>query len=244
MIVDKLNTILNSYPTDSTKYTISHFIKNHILEIPTMSINTIALNCNTSKGQISKYVHSLGYETLADFKADCKEYIDGMKRTKKDSYLVTKNHLKQLNQFTQDKIDTFNYALANLNEKQLNLFINDFIQCDRVYIYARGHARSLCNYIQNELSTHYKEAIICDIDFTSDYHFTPNDLLLIISIDGNTFNFNQRVIRRIQQKEVKTWLISCNDQITTFTNKLYIPSNHDEYNDYLIRHILDFILKY
>ena len=244
MIIDKLNAILNSYPNDTTKYEISHFIKNHILEIPTMSISTIALNCNTSKGQISKYVHSLGCETLADFKADCKEYINGMDRTKRPSYSSNKNYLKQLEKFTHEKIVALHYTLSHINETQLNHFINDFTQCEHIYIYARGHARSLCNYIQNELSTHYKEVIICDIDFTSDYHFTPNDLLLIISIDGNTFNFNQRVIRRIQQKEVKTWLISCNDQITAFTNKLYIPSNHNEYNDYLIRHILDFILKY
>lgn len=33
-----------------------------------MSIDAIALSCHTSKSQISKYVKSLGYETMKDFK--------------------------------------------------------------------------------------------------------------------------------------------------------------------------------
>lgn len=244
MIIDKLNTILNSYPTDTTNYAISKFIKNHILEIPTMSITSIASHCHTSKGQISKYVHAIGYEDLAELKEECAAYISGNDRTKRTAYSLEKNSLVQLKEFTENKIDSFQYAIAHIDETQLDRFIKDFMQSDCIYIYARGHARTLCNYIQNELSTHYKEVTICDVDFKNKYPFTYRTLLLVISIDGNTFHFNQRVIQRIKQTKVKTWLISCNDQIQLFPNKLYIPSNHFEYNDYLIRHMIDFVLKF
>lgn len=71
MLLDKLNIILNSSDEFSPKYIISSFVKNNLYEIPSMSIDTIALSCHTSKSQISKYVKSLGYETMKDFKEDC-----------------------------------------------------------------------------------------------------------------------------------------------------------------------------
>lgn len=71
MLLDKLNIILNSSDEFSPKYIISSFVKNNLNDIPTMSIDAIALSCHTSKSQISKYVKSLGYETMKDFKEDC-----------------------------------------------------------------------------------------------------------------------------------------------------------------------------
>ena len=68
MLLDKLNIILNSNDEFSPKYIISSFVKNNLYEIPSMSIDAIALSCHTSKSQISKYVKSLGYETMKDFK--------------------------------------------------------------------------------------------------------------------------------------------------------------------------------
>ena len=70
MLLDKLNIILNSSDEFSPKYIISSFVKNNLYEIPSMSIDAIALSCHTSKSQISKYVKSLGYETMKDFKED------------------------------------------------------------------------------------------------------------------------------------------------------------------------------
>lgn len=56
MLIDKLNIILNSNDEFSPKYIISSFVKNNLNDIPTMSIDAIALSCHTSKSQISKYV--------------------------------------------------------------------------------------------------------------------------------------------------------------------------------------------
>ena len=53
MLLDKLNIILNSSDEFSPKYIISSFVKNNLYEIPSMSIDAIALSCHTSKSQIS-----------------------------------------------------------------------------------------------------------------------------------------------------------------------------------------------
>lgn len=83
MLLDKLNIILNSSDEFSPKYIISSFVKNNLYEIPSMSIDAIALSCHTSKSQISKYVKSLGYETMKDFKDACLDNISSIERNHK-----------------------------------------------------------------------------------------------------------------------------------------------------------------
>ena len=82
------------------------------------------------------------------------------------------------------------------------------------------------------------------LDFEKEYNFQDGDLLLLISINGNTFYFDKRVVHHILKCSVNTWLISCKDNINFSKNYLYIPTLNDKYNDYLLRHILDFILMY
>ena len=48
MLLDKLNIILNSSDEFSPKYIISSFVKNNLNDIPTMSIDAIALLCHLS----------------------------------------------------------------------------------------------------------------------------------------------------------------------------------------------------
>ena len=60
----------------------------------------------------------------------------------------------------------------------------------RIFVYGHGHARTLCTYIQNELSAKQKETIICDVDFEKEYNFQDSDLLLLICINGNTFYYD------------------------------------------------------
>ena len=68
MLIDKLNQILNFEDESSVSYVISLFIKKNLKEIPKLSIDYIACSCHTSKSQISKYVKSLGYETMKELR--------------------------------------------------------------------------------------------------------------------------------------------------------------------------------
>lgn len=76
MIDSKLNDILNSYNCNDSAYVISDYIKKNMKEIPVCSIGEVAEACFVSKGQISKFVKKLGYESYFDFKDACIEYLE------------------------------------------------------------------------------------------------------------------------------------------------------------------------
>ena len=165
MLIDKLNIILNSNDEFSPKYIISSFVKNNLNDIPTMSIDAIALSCHTSKSQISKYVKSLGYETMKDFKDACLDNISSMERTNKTLFSLQNSIEKQFSSFTNHIIDELHYTMNQIDEINLLKLVNDIKKSKRIFVYGHGHARTLCTYIQNELSAKQKETIICDVDF-------------------------------------------------------------------------------
>ena len=127
---------------------------------------------------------------------------------------------------------------------QLTRFISDMKDSHRIFVYAHGHARTMCTYIQNELTTKQKETIICDVDFVKNYNFNENDLLIFISVNGNTFYYDKRVIYHILHSPVKTWLMTCKEELYFSKNYLYVPTNNEEFNDYILRHVIDYFLMY
>ena len=125
MLIDKLNIILNSNDEFSPKYIISSFVKNNLNDIPTMSIDAIALSCHTSKSQISKYVKSLGYETMKDFKDACLDNISSMERTNKTLFSLQNSIEKQFSSFTNHIIDELHYTMNQIDEINLLKLVND-----------------------------------------------------------------------------------------------------------------------
>ena len=110
--------MLNSNDEFSPKYIISSFVKNNLKDIPTMSIDAIALSCHTSKSQISKYVKSLGYETMKDFKDACLDNISSMERTNKTLFSLQNSIEKQFSSFTNHIIDELHYTMNQIDEIQ------------------------------------------------------------------------------------------------------------------------------
>lgn len=244
MLMDKLNEILNSAEESSLKYVISQYIKQNIDQIATYSIQKIADDCFTSKGQISKFIHNIGYDRMADFKYDCIDYIEGIQRTNHAIFSLDQDAGQQLSTFTQQLFQAILYCMQNISINHLQQLIHDIQHCQRLFVYGHGHARYFCTYIQNELSSKLKEVIICDVDFIKTYTFKQQDVLLFISVNGNTFSYEKEIIQQLNQVKVNTWLMSCNSNVQFRKKTLIIPSHHILYNDYVLRHILDFILKY
>ena len=139
MLIDKLNIILNSNDEFSPKYIISSFVKNNLNDIPTMSIDAIALSCHTSKSQISKYVKSLGYETMKDFKEDCLDNISGMERTNKTLFSLQNSIEKQFSSFTNHIIDELHYTMNQIDEINLLKLVNDIKKSKRMVMVMQEH---------------------------------------------------------------------------------------------------------
>ena len=61
--------------------------------------------------------------------------------------------------------------MNQIDEINLLKLVNDIKKSKRIFVYGHGHARTLCTYIQNELSAKQKETIICDVDFEKNIIF-------------------------------------------------------------------------
>ena len=61
MLMDKVNDILNSGSAESSLISLCTFVRDHIEEIPDMTISEVAAATYLSKGQVSKCVRALNY---------------------------------------------------------------------------------------------------------------------------------------------------------------------------------------
>lgn len=74
MLVDKINEFLNKYAPTSSMYVFCAYIKSNIHIINHLTIEDVAKKCYTSKGQISKCVKNLGYNSYLEFRDACLDY--------------------------------------------------------------------------------------------------------------------------------------------------------------------------
>lgn len=243
MIIDKLNEVLNRTESHTTMHTFCAFIKAHVNEIAHMSIEEVAKECYMSKGQVSKCAKNLGFSSYIEFKDSCVDYshsiLDKPMFFSKDEDLP-----HNIQNFGNNISHSMIYVGEKLNYSHLSHLINDIIKSERVYLYAQGDNRSLCYILQTELSIYHISTTICDTDFTKDYDFDENSLLIILSTNGTIFNLYKRTIARIEEAPVRTWLLTCNPHVSFNKNLLVIPSYDIRCNKFAIRYIVDIIISY
>ena len=110
-----------------------------------------------------------------------------------------------------------------------------------VYLYARGDARSYCYQLLRELNIKHISCTLCDGNFKKDYVYQKDDLLLIISTNGNLFTFDQRIVKRLKKAKIFKFLITC-QEINDFDQTFRIQTHNALYNEYSMRHVLDLVL--
>ena len=67
---------------------------------------------------------------------------------------------------------------------------------------------------------------------------------IVVSTNGTIFRLDKKLISKIKKLNIKTWLITCNDDISInfFDEKLIVPSLENKYNEYSIKYIIDIII--
>lgn len=241
MIIDKLNEVLNSTETYTTMHTFCYYIKSHMNEVAHMTIEEVAKHCYASKGQISKCAKHLGFHSYLEFKDACIDYSQSY-RDKPIFFHKEYDLPHNAKQFADGISHAITHVSEMINYSSLNQLINDIFQSQKVYLYAQGDNRSLCNVMQVELSALYIPVVICDTDFVKDYQFEDQHLLIILSTNGTIFQLNKRIISRLIKADVKTWLITCNSSMEFSKNKLLVPSYDLKYNKFAIRYIIDILI--
>lgn len=239
--MDKLNDVTNSFEKNSTFYLLSLFFQEHIHEIPYITIDEVASRSYVSKSQISKYVRYLDYHNYIDFKDACLEYLESLER-RRHKFSSEKTIQEMSVEMTYNIEKLLYNTLHSLNINKLERLVQDLINTNTIYVFAQGDARYLCYLLQIKLQLINKNVIICDADFNQFYDIQENNLLLVLSVNGNTFKYNKRVVKRIEDVKGKKWLITSKNNVSFKGIELYIPIKESIYRDYIYKHIIDLII--
>lgn len=241
MIDSKLNDILNSYDCNDSAYVISDYVKRNMKEIPVRSIGEVAEACFVSKGQISKFVKKIGYESYFDFKDACIEYLEAQIQ-KKQIFRCELNLEKNVAAFTDQYRKMLQFIEKKLDYKKLNQLIRSILQHKEIYLFAQGEARSICQILQIELGNLTMPIGINNTDFSRNFCYDKDIMILLISINGRSFVFNKSIIRKILGMSNETWVITCNQDIVFPKNKLIVPTEDGALNEYAVRFVIDIII--
>lgn len=241
MIVDKLNDIINSYNEKDSLMSLCVYVKENIRIVPQMSIDELAQKTYLSKGQISKSIRLLGYQNFSEFKYACQNYNDSLLR-KKRLFNKEKSVKQNCNDVTNKYCHCIQYTSNKLDYFVFNQLTKEIIAHPRIYVYAHGDARGNCYNLQRELKYIGISVMIIDEDFSKKYQFCDDDLLIVLSTNGQIFEYNQRILLKIKKLKISKWLITCHEKVIFEGKQLIIPSDNKNYNEYVMKYLIDMLI--
>lgn len=241
MIDSKLNDILNSHDCDEPAYVISDYMKRNLSRISVLPISEVARACFVSKGQISKFVKRLGYESYSDFKDSCVEYLEAQEQ-KKPIFDAIPDLKKNVMGFTQQYIQLLEHIERNIDYGVLRKLIKDMEGHREIHLFAQGEARSICQILQIELGNLAIPIGSNNTDFSRPFCYSSDIMILIISINGRSFSFNKNVMKKILDMPNDIWVIICSPKVLVSKNKLIVPTTNDKFNEFAMRFAVDIII--
>ena len=194
-----------------------------------------------SKGQISKFVKKLGYESYFDFKDACIEYLEAQIQ-KKQIFRRELNLEKNVAAFTDQYRKMLQFIEKKLDYKKLNQLIRSILQHKRNLSFCTGRSPFNLSDLQIELGNLTMPIGINNTDFPGIFCYDKDIMILLISINGRSFVFNKSIIRKILDMSNETWVITCNQDIVFPENKLIVPTEDGALNEYAVRFVIDIII--
>ncbi len=241
MIDSKLNDFLNTYDCSDSAYILSDYMKKNMREIPRMSIGEVAGACYVSKGQVSKFVKKLGYESYSDFKDACVDYLEAQGQKARiflPGYDLRTNAARFVSQYTE----MLRWVEKNIDYERLEELITCVYKHKEIYLFAQGEARAICQTLQIELGNLLIPIGISNTEFSRNFSLDKDVMILVISINGRSFVFDKSVMRRILDVDNDTWVITCGKDIRGPKNQLVVPSENMDFNEFAMRFVVDLII--
>lgn len=238
MLINTIDSLLNSEKTDDVTREIAQFVKDHMKEIPAMSIDHMAQGCFVSKAMITKFVRKLGYENFKEFKYQVQEQINAFAR----KYPFYEFRDEALSQNAIDMMDEVTVGLRNLiaeiDYDQLEELIADLQKARIIMMAGQGDTESICRRFQSSLDYLHKDVRICDQNLKRLEQLGRQDVIVCVSVNGYSFVYGERFMRMINQVQVRKWLITCAD-VRSFAGKVIrLPAIDHSLNDLLVSFVL------
>lgn len=238
MLINTINSLINSPKTEQTTLQIASYVKEHFDEIPTMSIDSLAKGCFVSKAMISKFVKRLGYENFKEFKLSAQESVDSLAKKypfyKFDEETLRNNAIKMMDDLTIGLRE----SIIQIDYEQIKQLLSDIEQADSIMMIGHGDAELICRKLQVSLDYLKKDVRVCDQKLEKLKSLGNNDLIIFISVNGYSFHYKPRVLRILNQYSQKKWLITCAKDITFSGNVITLPNIRPSLNDLLVEFLL------
>lgn len=245
MLMNKLNDYLYNTEHDDINHLIVKYIKKNINRMDTMTIDELASACYVSKGKISKFCRSLGYDNFIAFKDDCANCVrvKSIVKEKQNEGLdiAYKEHVHKSLSMIEDN-------LSKCDTESINQFVREMMDAKYIFLLGISYSNLICKYIQYEFDYFDKEVIVMDEKLQKDYEMKKNSLLLVVSVEGLGLEHEPHLLDKIKKYPVKKWILSTdmisNRIVDEFDDSIIIPSKGTDSKDrrLLVRYMIDTIM--
>lgn len=245
VLKSRLNDFLYHTEHDDINHIIVKYIKKNIDRMDTMTIDELADACYVSKGKISKFCKSLGYESFIAFKDECaneaKEKSIVIEKQKEGLDVSFKDHLHQ-------SIHLMEKNLSGLDLVSVDLLVKEMKKANHIFLLGISYSNLLCRYMQYECDYFDKEVIVVDEKIHKDYVFDKESFLIVVSVEGLGLEHERHLLDKIKHYPVNKWIISTDrirkSILDTFDYSIIIPSKGTDAKDrrLLVRYVVDIIM--
>lgn len=222
MLLEKLNDIINGNEENNTMLILYRYVKEHIGEIPDMTLDELAEKTFISRGQISKSVRRIGYENYNDFRDACRAVVHSLSC---DVKLI--NHKDTLSQsaerFFEGSYHSIHHMLSHLSYDKVNRLLEKLKTAETVYLFGRGDAHLDCYILERGLSRRDITCVLCDAEFHTTYPMKEKDVLLFVSVNGETFHYDARLVKKLEESRADKWLVTCHPSLSFHGTQLILP---------------------
>ncbi|MEG0367841.1 MAG: hypothetical protein RR585_13460 [Coprobacillus sp.] len=239
MIIDKLNSILNSTDEGSLRHQIAKTIKYNINNMSSLSIGELADECHVSKSMISKFSKELGYESFIDLKDDCQSYYQYRQNVPLLEY--DKTFQESCYSYIEEVHNVMLESIQDLNLRDLYKLTQQIYQAQCLYLYGNEKDHLVCQKFQKDLDHFDKLTTILDYDLSDDYQM-KSPSLFIIFYTCDTHYMNSQIIKKILKHNQPVWLITTKEIDNPALNILKLPHSQLTIDNNLLYMFIDMMI--
>lgn len=229
--------IFNSYQKD-VYYVLAKYLLEHITDVETISIDTLAKECGTSSTTINKFCRQIGLDNYKHLKI----MLSNTKNGRLDQII------KRYSKF--DKEQFYNMIGVVDEREQFEACIDRVVDlihdANTIYMIGAVYPLSLTINFVEDMILFGKNITFEQIGFKDNIEsLSENDLLFLITITGRVLKLNKQYFLKIIKMKSKKIAISQNaliNDLFSFDEFIQlINTNHNEIENAIIIEILNYI---
>ena len=213
--------ILNNALVEDATYNIAQYFIVNYKNLDKISISKVASDCLTSPATINKFCRQIGFQSYQDLKSQVK-YFYQIRMKQMEHRFEIMDDQKLLNYLDTDAKKEF--------QEQIDQIAKLIYEAKQVRLVGATYPLALAQNFQEDLIMMGKLVFFHQcLLFCDDVSFVDDELVIIVSLTGRIFTYNQNLLNKIFNSKCKVILISqnlcCN--INDLSMYLQLPGLND-----------------